>query len=108
MIPGVSRSGATIVGGLLLGLQRKTIVEFSFLLAVPTMLAATGFDLLKNYSAFSSAEFGSLAVGFIAAFAVALFAIRFLLSFIRQHSFVPFGVYRILVGGGLLVWLVIR
>jgi undecaprenyl-diphosphatase len=97
IVPGVSRSAATILGGLLLGARRAAIVEFSFLLAVPTMLAATGLALVKNASAFSSADTATLVVGFIVSFVVALVAIRFFLSFIRRHTFVPFGVYRILV-----------
>jgi len=105
IIPGVSRSAATIVGGLLLGLKRKTIVEFSFLLAVPTMLAATGFDLLQNASSFSPDQFGSLAIGFVASFAVAAASITFLLRFIRNHNFVPFGIYRILAA--IVFWLVV-
>lgn len=96
IVPGVSRSAATIVGGLFLGLKRTTIVEFSFLLAVPTMLAATGLDLLKNASSFSSGQFGLLAIGFVASFAVAAASIKFLLGFVRNHNFVPFGVYRML------------
>jgi undecaprenyl pyrophosphate phosphatase UppP len=68
IVPGVSRAGATIVGGLILGLSRSTIVEFSFLLAVPTMLAATGYDLLKNASSFEPQQFGVLAAGFISFF----------------------------------------
>jgi undecaprenyl-diphosphatase len=95
IIPGVSRSAATIVGGLTVGLKRTTIVEFSFLLAVPTMLAATLLDLYKNASTFSSSDTVNLGVGFITAFVVALFAIRFLLRFVRTHTFVPFGIYRI-------------
>src|SRR3989338_5169367 len=86
MIPGVSRSGATIVGGLLLGLTRKTIVEFSFLLAIPTMLAATAMDVLKNASSFSSDQFLSLGVGFACSFLVAIVSIKFLLLYIRNHS----------------------
>lgn len=97
MIPGVSRSGATIVGGLLLGLKRATIVEFSFLLAVPTMAAATGLDLIKNAGEFSLGQFDFLAVGFVTSFVVALISIRFLLRFIRTNTFVSFGVYRIVV-----------
>jgi undecaprenyl-diphosphatase len=97
MIPGVSRSASTIVGGLLLGLKRKTIVEFTFLLAVPTMLAATGYDLLKSGSQFSLSEFQYLLAGFLTAFVVALLSIKFLLSFIKTHTFIPFGVYRILL-----------
>lgn len=97
IIPGVSRSAATIVGGLLLGLKRSTIVEFSFLLAVPTMLAATGLDLVKNASLFSMDQFSALAVGFVTAFVVAILSIGFLLRYIRNHNFIPFGIYRIAV-----------
>ncbi len=95
MFPGVSRSAATIMGGLLLNLKRKTIVEFSFLLAVPTMLAASAFDLLKCGSSFTSSQYGVLAVGFIASFMVAILSIQFLISFIKKHTFIPFGIYRI-------------
>lgn len=97
MIPGVSRSAATILGGLGMGLNRRTIVEFSFLLAVPTMLAATALDLYKSAGAFAGADWGALAVGFIVSFVVALSAIKFLLAFIQRYSFIAFGVYRILV-----------
>ncbi|HVV15356.1 MAG TPA: undecaprenyl-diphosphate phosphatase [Candidatus Paceibacterota bacterium] len=96
IVPGVSRSAASIIGGLGLGLTRVAIVEFSFLLAVPTMLAATGLDLLKNASAFSPDQFGILAAGFATSFVVALFSIKFLLRFVRTRTFVPFGVYRII------------
>ena len=97
VIPGVSRSAATIIGGLLLGLKRKQIVEFSFLLAVPTMLAATVFDLSKNCNTFTQNQFIFLFTGFITSFIVALMAIKFLLAFIRNNSFIAFGVYRILI-----------
>jgi undecaprenyl-diphosphatase len=97
MIPGVSRSASTIVGGLLLGLKRKTIVEFTFLLAVPTMLAATGYDLIRSGSQFSPGEFQYLLAGFVTAFVVALLSIKFLLRFIKTHTFIPFGVYRIIM-----------
>jgi undecaprenyl-diphosphatase len=97
MIPGVSRSASTIVGGLMLGLKRKTIVEFTFLLAVPTMLAATGYDLIRSGSQFSSGEFQYLLAGFVTAFVVALLSIKFLLRFIKTHTFIPFGVYRIVL-----------
>lgn len=96
IIPGVSRSAATIVGGLLLGITRTTIVEFSFLLAVPTMVAATGLDVLKSYSEFSSADLLPLVVGFITSFVVALAVIKLFLGYVRKHTFIPFGVYRIL------------
>jgi len=104
MIPGVSRSAATIVGGLLLGLKRKVIVEFSFLLAVPTMLAATAYDLLKSGSQFSLDQAQFLAVGFITSFVVALLSIKFLLRYIQTHTFIAFGVYRILL---VLAWVLI-
>ncbi len=95
IIPGVSRSGATIVGGLLMNIRRTVIVEFTFLLAIPTMLAATGYDLLKSASAFSSADFVNLGVGFAVSFVVALLAIKWLLGYVKKRSFVSFGIYRI-------------
>ena len=95
VIPGVSRSAATIIGGLMLGLKRKTIVEFSFLLAVPTMLAATALDLLKSANTFRTEEFGILLVGFVSAFLVATLSIKFLLNFIKNNNFIIFGIYRI-------------
>lgn len=98
VIPGVSRAAATILGGLWLGVPRKTIVEFSFLLALPTMAGATGLDLIKNATSFSSDQFGVLVVGFVVSFVTAVLAIKFLLSFIQKHTFVPFGVYRIILG----------
>ncbi|OPY72423.1 MAG: Undecaprenyl-diphosphatase [Syntrophorhabdus sp. PtaU1.Bin050] len=97
MIPGVSRSAATIVGGLILGLRRKAIVEFSFLLAVPTMLAATGLDLMKNANKFSTVQIGSLSVGFVLSFVFAMLSVKFLLNFIQRHTFISFGVYRIIL-----------
>ncbi|OGX08617.1 MAG: undecaprenyl-diphosphatase UppP [Omnitrophica WOR_2 bacterium GWA2_47_8] len=102
LVPGVSRAGATIIGGLLLGLQRRMIVEFSFLLAVPTMLAATGMELVKNIHAFSADQMAALAIGFIVSFFTAILSIRFLLSFIKKNNFISFGVYRIIIV--LLFW----
>lgn len=96
IIPGVSRSAATILGGLAIGIPRRTIVEFSFLLAVPTMAVATGYDLFKNVSLFSSENLGTLSLGFVVSFVVALLSIKFLLHFVRNNTFVPFGIYRIL------------
>lgn len=104
MIPGVSRSASTIVGGLILGLKRKTIVEFSFLLAVPTMLAATVYDLIKTGAHMSLPEIRYLAVGFITAFIVALLSIKFLLRFIQTHTFIPFGIYRVAF---VIVWVLL-
>jgi undecaprenyl-diphosphatase len=97
MVPGVSHSAATILGGLLVGLRRKTIVEFSFILAVPTMLAVTGYDLLKNAAAFSIGGIDMVAVGFVVSFVAAIASIKLLLRYIQRHSFSPFGVYRIAV-----------
>lgn len=104
VIPGVSRSAATIIGGLILGLKRKTIVEFSFLLAVPTMLAATVYDLYKNGSSFSLSQFNLLAIGFSTAFIIALLSIKFLIRFIQTHTFISFGIYRIAL---VIIWFVV-
>jgi undecaprenyl-diphosphatase len=95
MIPGVSRSAATVVGGMVMGISRRTIVEFSFLLAVPTMVAAAGLDLAKSAGAFSSSDVAALAIGATSAFAVALLSIRWLLRYVRSNSFAAFGMYRI-------------
>ncbi len=106
VIPGVSRAAATIVGGLAIGLKRKTIVEFSFLLAIPTMLAATGLDLLKSAHAFNGEQFAYLGMGFLVSFLVAIAAIKFLLVFIKRHNFVSFGVYRVIIA--LIFWFIVK
>jgi undecaprenyl-diphosphatase len=98
LIPGTSRSGATIVGGLVLGLSRKSAVEFSFLLSIPTMVIATGYDLLKNYRSFNNAEFHFLLIGFITSFVFAYISVKWLLNFISNHNFIPFAIYRIILG----------
>ncbi|MSU54865.1 MAG: undecaprenyl-diphosphate phosphatase [Candidatus Staskawiczbacteria bacterium] len=105
IIPGVSRAGATIVGGLLMKIKREAIVEFSFLLAVPTMAAATGYDLLKSADAFSFDQFYLLAIGFVVSFLVAIIAIKWLLGFIKNHTFISFGVYRIALA--LIFWFLV-
>lgn len=97
MIPGVSRSGATIIGGLLMGLKRETIVKFSFLLAVPTMLAATGYDLLKSYKEFSSNDVLNISIGFIVSFIFALIFIKWLINYVQKNNFIVFGIYRIAI-----------
>jgi len=97
MIPGVSRSGATIIGGLLMGIDRKTIVDFSFMLAIPTMLAATGYDLLKSYHSISSSDLGVLGIGFLVTFIVAIPAVIFLIRFVKKYNFIGFGIYRMVV-----------
>lgn len=105
MIPGVSRSGATIMGGLLVGMNRKDAAEFSFLLALPTMLAATAYDIYKNYGVFNLGDWQNILVGFITSFIFAVIAIKALLKFITSHTFIPFGIYRIAVGVLFLVFL---
>jgi undecaprenyl-diphosphatase len=97
MIPGVSRSGATIVGGLTIGIPRAVLAEFTFLLAVPTMAAATGYDIFKNYKIFSKDDISMIAVGFIAAFVTALFVVKWLLAYIKKHDFTVFAWYRIVL-----------
>ena len=106
MVPGVSRAAATIIGGLVVGLKRKTIVEFSFLLAIPTMLAATVLDLVKSAEVFKPSQFVSLGLGFIVSFAVAIVAIKFLLNFIKRHSFITFGIYRMVIA--LFFWFIVK
>jgi undecaprenyl-diphosphatase len=95
VIPGVSRSAATIIGALFLGTKRKTAAEFSFLLAVPTMLAATGIDMIKSNFSYSLNEWMLLFVGFLGSFIVALLVVKWFLDYIRIHTFIPFGIYRI-------------
>jgi undecaprenyl-diphosphatase len=97
IVPGVSRSAPTIMAGLALGMKRETIVMFSFLLAVPTMMAASGFDLLMSFGQFSAGQFNLLAVGFVTSFLVALPAIKLFLGFVKCNNFIPFGVYRIIL-----------
>lgn len=97
IIPGVSRAAATIIGGLYLGLSKETAVEFSFLLAVPTMLAATGLDLVKSHFHFSGSEWVVLLVGFLGSFLSALVVIRWFIKYVKGHSFFAFGVYRIIL-----------
>jgi undecaprenyl-diphosphatase len=97
IIPGVSRSAATIISALFLGTKRQAAVEFSFLLAVPTMLAATGLDVVKTKLNFSGNELLMLLIGFVVSFVVALFVVKWFLKFVQTHTFIPFGVYRILM-----------
>ncbi|WP_086982177.1 undecaprenyl-diphosphate phosphatase [Vibrio aphrogenes] len=98
LVPGTSRAGATIIGAMLVGLNRKTCAEFSFLLGLPVLAAASGYDLLKHYQDFTSADFTNLAVGFVTAFIVAYFVIKLFINFLAKFTFVGFGVYRILFG----------
>jgi undecaprenyl-diphosphatase len=97
VVPGVSRAGATIMGGLILGFRRKAIVEFSFLLAVPTMIAASSKDLFESGGSFGSDDFTLLAVGFVTAYLVAMLAMKLFLQFVQTNTFKPFGWYRIVL-----------
>lgn len=108
MIPGVSRSGATIMGGLLLGLDRKTATEFSFFLAIPTMFGATVYDLYKNADMLTSSSYQLIAVGFISAFLAALLVVKSVINFIGRHGFIPFAYYRIVLGIIMLAFLLFR
>lgn len=109
LIPGVSRSAATIIGGMANGLTRKQAAEFSFFLAVPTMFAATSFKVIKGYSEtpeiFTREKFGLLLLGNVVAFVVAVLAIRFFIGFLQKHGFQLFGWYRIVLGLAILVML---
>ena len=98
LIPGTSRSGSTIIGAVLLGTSRYVATEFSFFLAVPTMLGASALKLLKVGFAFSGFEWLLLATGSLVAFIVSVFAIKFLLDYIKKHDFKVFGYYRIVLG----------
>lgn len=106
LIPGTSRAGSTIIGAMLVGLNRKASAEFSFLLALPVMCATTGYDLVKHYQDFTGANFLPLIVGFITAFIVAYLTIKLFLAFLQKFTFVAFGVYRIVFGTILLIWFI--
>jgi undecaprenyl-diphosphatase len=112
MIPGVSRSGATIMGGLSLGVERRTAAEFSFFLAIPTMLGATTLELVKHRETLmagaSGVGFGTVAVGFVVSFVVAIVVVRAFVHYISRHGFAPFAWYRIVAGAAALVWLLAR
>ncbi|HKW39482.1 MAG TPA: undecaprenyl-diphosphate phosphatase [Burkholderiales bacterium] len=103
LIPGTSRSGATIIGGMLFGLSRRAATEFSFFLAVPTLIAAGAYDLWKNRALFSSGDIGLFAVGSVAAFVSAFLCVRWLLRYIATHDFTPFAWYRIAFGAGVIL-----
>lgn len=98
MFPGVSRSGATIMGGMIFGLSRQTATEFSFFLAIPTMFAATSYDIFKNRDLLQFADVPMFIVGFVTAFITALLVVRGLLRYVANHSFTPFAWYRIVFG----------
>lgn len=102
MIPGTSRSGATIIGGMLLGLERKAATEFSFFLAIPTMLGATVYDSYKNWEHLTLENMEIIAIGFVAAFLSALVVVDWLIRFLKTHGYTPFAYYRIAIGGVML------
>lgn len=106
IIPGVSRSGATIIGGLALGISRYNIVEFSFLLAIPTMIGATALDIYKNPTLFTDGQFTVWLVGFITAFITAIIGVKFLIRYVQKNDFQGFGWYRIVIGALIILFLI--
>ena len=112
MIPGVSRSGATIMGALAMGVGRKTAAEFSFFLAVPTMIGASTLELADNWGHFPAGDTGvgwdEIAIGFVVSFVVALAVIRGFVAYVSRHGFAPFAWYRIVVGAAAVAWLALR
>jgi undecaprenyl-diphosphatase len=99
MIPGVSRSGATVVGALLFGADKRSATEFSFYLAMPTMTGAFAYDLYKNYGELSMDDMTGIALGFVTSFIAGVIVVRYLLDFVSRHGFALFAWWRILVGG---------
>ena len=111
MIPGVSRSGATILGALSLGVDRRTAAEFSFFLAIPTMLGASTLELIRHHDELSAGNtigLGGIAIGFVVSFIVALLVVRWFVGIVSKHGFAPFAWYRIVAGTAALVWLMTR
>lgn len=108
VLPGTSRSGATIVGGLMIGVSRAVAAEFTFFLAIPVMFGASLLKLVKFGFAFSVLEFFILVIGMVVAFVVSIFVIRFLMSYIKKHDFKVFGWYRIVLGAFVLIFFAIR
>jgi len=110
MIPGVSRSGATILGALSLGVERRTAAEFSFFLAIPTMLGASVLEIVKHHDTLKAGGVGMLpiAIGFVVAFIIALLVVRWFVGIVSRHGFAPFAWYRIIVGGAALIWLLTK
>ncbi len=105
VIPGISRSAATIIAGLFLGTKRKAATEFSFLLAIPTMFAASGLSLIKSNFSYSLNEYSILAVGFLTAFIVAAITVKLFVRYVEAHTFISFGIYRIVAA--ILFWIII-
>jgi undecaprenyl-diphosphatase len=111
MVPGVSRSGATILGALALGVERRTAAEFSFFLAIPTMLGASALEILKNRDAIASGGgvgLGAIAIGAAVSFIVALLVVKWFVGIVTKHGFVPFALYRVVAGSAALIWLLTK
>jgi undecaprenyl-diphosphatase len=108
MIPGVSRSGATIMGALFLGVERKTAAEFTFFLAIPTMVAATAYSLYKSWAVLDFTQLSAIGIGFAVAFVTALAVVKAFVAIVGRYGFAPFAWYRIVVGGGALIWLALK
>jgi len=108
MIPGMSRSGATIMGAMAVGIDRKTAAEFSFFLALPTLTGATVLQLFKHRDALDAGQYGLIAFGAAVSFVVALAVIRLFVGYVSRHGFAPFAWYRIVVGAAALIWLALR
>jgi len=106
LIPGTSRAGSTIIGAMIVGLNRRASAEFSFLLAFPVMCATTGYDLIKHYKDFSDANLLVLGIGFVTAFFIAFLTIKLFLVFLEKFTFISFGIYRIIFGTILLLWFI--
>jgi undecaprenyl-diphosphatase len=108
MVPGTSRSAVTIIGGMALGASRTAAAEFSFFLAIPTMVAASAYSLLENGGSMSGSEMIQLSIGFVVSFVTAYLVIAAFIRFISRHDFIPFGVYRILLGIAVLAYFAAR
>jgi undecaprenyl-diphosphatase len=108
MVPGVSRSGATIMGALMMGVERKTAAEFSFFLAVPTMAAATAYALYKDRELLSFNDLNAIAIGLVVSFVVALAVVKAFVKIVSRYGFAPFAWYRIVVGSAAFIWLLAR
>ncbi|MXO70346.1 undecaprenyl-diphosphate phosphatase [Alteraurantiacibacter buctensis] len=108
MIPGVSRSGATILGAMALGVDRKTAAEFSFFLALPTLTGATVLQLYRHQDQLDGGMMGLIGIGFVVSFVVALAVIKAFVAYVSRHGFAPFGWYRIVIGAAAIAWLALR
>jgi undecaprenyl-diphosphatase len=108
MVPGVSRSGATILGAMALGVDRKTAAEFSFFLAMPTLSGATAYYLFKHYDRIEPAMYGNILIGSLVSFVVAIVVVKLFVGFVTRYGFAPFGWYRIVAGAAALAWLTVR